>query len=355
MQNVIEKLKCLNYEEYYVKKRRMKPIGHEYFALPDSNKSIQFQNFLELVTWLFSLINGSVNFLQVDEYDDPNTIIEKMLLALKNLDYKENVPASKLKLAYGETTVSVLDFLTDLALDKSGFRFHEIEYPKDEEFDDELKILDETGDYKEDISTNFINEDINCSKSRQEQENHMIVAKINPIEWRTEMERVAPSLRGEKIFETGVQWKHRIQRINQLFQFVHDDDSNEFETRLVLTLEKISSILETIEAKESVLNQIFSNHSYIYETENAALTSAQELHMKLATNVSNLTKKLEHVSREMNDVKTDMDAKANEMTDTAPIIQIKAGLQKLKADNKALDLRIGISNHSLLKYKRLVN
>ena len=38
-----------------------------------------------------------------------------------------------------------------------------------------------------------------------------------------------------------------------------------------------------------------------------------------------------------------MDAKANQMTDTSPLIQLKSGLQVLKSDVKSLDLRIGVA------------
>lgn len=39
------------------------------------------------------------------------------------------------------------------------------------------------------------------------------------------------------------------------------------------------------------------------------------------------------------------------MTDTAPLVEIRAALQRLKSENKELDIRIGVLDYSLTQVR----
>lgn len=56
----------------------------------------------------------------MDKYDDPNTAVNKLMLALTSMGFELNFPASRLKQAHGEAVCSVLNFLTEKALAASG-------------------------------------------------------------------------------------------------------------------------------------------------------------------------------------------------------------------------------------------
>eukprot|EP00957_Ditylum_brightwellii_P137932 10515814-Ditylum_brightwellii.AAC.1 len=123
MENSLEKLKCLGYETYFVRKLQKKPISREEFSIPASNPSLQFAHFIEICSWLASVIKEKDDVLQIDHYDDPNTIVSKLLMFLSNIGFGAEFPASRLKQAHGEAAAIVLDFLTGKALDARCFVF----------------------------------------------------------------------------------------------------------------------------------------------------------------------------------------------------------------------------------------
>ena len=49
--------------------------------------------------------------------------MQKIIIAMKNLNIEVNFPASHLKQPFGEAVVSVIDLLSDKALSKVGFIF----------------------------------------------------------------------------------------------------------------------------------------------------------------------------------------------------------------------------------------
>jgi intraflagellar transport protein 57 len=99
------------------------PFTRTAFALPAKNPSVQFQNFLSLVEWLAEEATGDRGTFTVDKFDDPNTSVNKMMLALRNLGFSLDFPVSKLKTGHGEATCNVLDFLCDKVLSSRGFVF----------------------------------------------------------------------------------------------------------------------------------------------------------------------------------------------------------------------------------------
>eukprot|EP00594_Rhizosolenia_setigera_P020584 CAMPEP_0178980990 /NCGR_PEP_ID=MMETSP0789-20121207/26808_1 /TAXON_ID=3005 /ORGANISM="Rhizosolenia setigera, Strain CCMP 1694" /LENGTH=504 /DNA_ID=CAMNT_0020671475 /DNA_START=161 /DNA_END=1671 /DNA_ORIENTATION=+ len=147
LDEVHEKLKRLNYEEHFVVKQHQSFFMKDLFyrgstLLSDSsnnNSSLQFQYVIDLIRWLFSLILNSSNEthtttttvqFNIDNYDDPNTITHKIFTTLRDVGFADpnnkklnnkmhhKVTAAKLKIPYGEHIATVLDFLTDMALQK---------------------------------------------------------------------------------------------------------------------------------------------------------------------------------------------------------------------------------------------
>jgi Intra-flagellar transport protein 57 len=124
-ENSLEKLKVLNYEMGYCGhgKGGRKPFSRIHFVYPGSNAGTQFQEFIDICSWLCSEIDRRPDFFHVEDEDDPNTMCNKLLLALRKLDFKSSFPSQKLRAGHGEIVCSVLDFLTDKALDSKGFKW----------------------------------------------------------------------------------------------------------------------------------------------------------------------------------------------------------------------------------------
>jgi estrogen-related receptor beta like 1 len=119
----LEKLKLLNYEKDYCKRYNRKPFSQVHFAIPGINASHQLDDFTTICSWLCTEITGKADTFKPDAKDDPNTVINKLLLALRQLEFRSSFPPQKLKVPHGEPVCTVLDFLTDKAIATRGFQW----------------------------------------------------------------------------------------------------------------------------------------------------------------------------------------------------------------------------------------
>ena len=127
-ENSLEKLKILNYENEYCLERGRKTFNRISFIFQGKNTSNQFDDFMDLCSWLCYKCSGDLELFKRDPYDDPNTVANKLMLALRSLDCRLSFPAQKLRVPYGEPVCSVLDFLTDKALAVNSFRWGQPRY-----------------------------------------------------------------------------------------------------------------------------------------------------------------------------------------------------------------------------------
>ena len=119
----LEKLKILNYEVGFCDAKGKKPFNRVHFVFPIANISQQFDDFISLCEWLFEEITKDVGFFKRDQYDDPNTVANKLMLALRQVDFRLSFPAQKLRQANGENICSVIEFLCDKALESRKFKW----------------------------------------------------------------------------------------------------------------------------------------------------------------------------------------------------------------------------------------
>jgi estrogen-related receptor beta like 1 len=131
-ENALEKLKILNYEVEFCYNRGRKVFNRIHFIFPGQNPSTQFDEFMELCSWLCSIISPGSDVFKRDPYDDPTTVSNKLMLALRQLDCKLQIQPQTLKKAHGETACGVLDFLTDKALSTIKFSWSQPTYQKDD-------------------------------------------------------------------------------------------------------------------------------------------------------------------------------------------------------------------------------
>ena len=158
---------------------------------------------------------------QIDKFDDPNTSVNKMMLALRNLGFSLDFPVAKLKLGHGEATCNVLDFLTNKALAARGFTWaapiHEEpaeveEADVDEEA--EVEIADEAEAVAEDegVFGGGVAEASDESFGAGNADAHAMIANtIDPLVWKTELERVGPRLK-QAGGVLGKEWRAHIEQ-----------------------------------------------------------------------------------------------------------------------------------------------
>ncbi|XP_053529790.1 LOW QUALITY PROTEIN: uncharacterized protein LOC108280285 [Ictalurus punctatus] len=143
MEDLLDKLKLLDYEEQVLEKHNMKPLSRHYFVASSytvSNPGEQFYMFSVIAAWLRTLCGRS--FETPQEYDDPNVIVSNILTDLRAQGGLVDFPPFKLKSGSGEHVCYVLDRLAEEALRCGQFVWKRPLYPS-EELEEESVIEDD--------------------------------------------------------------------------------------------------------------------------------------------------------------------------------------------------------------------
>lgn len=95
MEEILEKLKLLEYEALFLKIKGHKPLSRSYFAIKSTNPGEQFIYFSSLSIWLLSLCG--VQMSGDRKYEDPLTTANSIITELKNLGVSIDVAPNKLR------------------------------------------------------------------------------------------------------------------------------------------------------------------------------------------------------------------------------------------------------------------
>ncbi|KAL1463682.1 hypothetical protein WDU94_015415 [Cyamophila willieti] len=209
MEEFLDKLKCLNYDDQFSKNLKIRPLNRHYFAL-QTNPGEQFFMFTSLAAWLFSRAGLSMESPQ--ESDDPNSLIATILDLTRQLNIPVDFPPNKLKPGFGQQVIYILDAVAEQALKQSKFHFKRPVPPKEVnteevivEDDSELllerieeEMVAEISSEDEDALMNI--EDLHrmnnlTFQNSSSKPDHILESNVDEEEWRLEVERVLPSLR----------------------------------------------------------------------------------------------------------------------------------------------------------------
>jgi estrogen-related receptor beta like 1 len=225
MEQVLDMLKLLDYENKFCKQKGFKPFNKVYFSQPHSNPSEQFINFISLVSWLLSVNNHQVTGW--NKYDDPMTASQNVILELKKLGIQLDMPPNKLKSGNGDGVCSVLHALCEISV-KNKVRFKQPTINDDgagfgdedgddmgDEFEGNADIADEERDIVQ-SDDDIIDDDLDFAgvgagqQAVNEDEllqQQIIHASIGREEWMLEVERVAHKLKINKVVSDGKEWR----------------------------------------------------------------------------------------------------------------------------------------------------
>ncbi|XP_025914142.1 intraflagellar transport protein 57 homolog isoform X3 [Apteryx mantelli] len=287
MEDVLEKLKLLSYEEEALRRHNMRPLSRHYFALP-TNPGEQFFMFCTLAAWLIT--KSGHPFEQPQEYDDPNAIISKILSELRSFGRPVDFPPSKLKAGYGEQACYVLDCLAEEALKYTGFSWKRPIYPTEELEEEEIteddaeltlnKLEEEVVEEESDNEENFI--DLNVLKAQtyksgmsdSTKQEEILESTTDAAEWNLEVERVLPQLK-VTVRTDNKDWRIHVDQMHQ-----HKDgiESALKETRGYLDKlhNEISRTLEKINSREKYINNQLEHLVQEYRSAQALLSEARE-------------------------------------------------------------------------------
>jgi len=356
----LEKLKILHYETGYCSKGR-KPFSRVHFVYPGSNAGVQFDEFVDICAWLSTIITRDEDArFKRDQYDDPNTVVNKLMLVLRGLGFNSSFPAQKLKTANGEQICGVIDFLADKALAARNFRWgvpvysdtHAAESDQAEMDDNEAvdgEIEDETAGAVDD-EVNFEEGGRGASDiaevSLDSSAHHMLHALVDPIEWKTELERVGPKLRANQPLAAN-EWRSHVDQTVTSKGHI-DRVMGETQGDLQSMNRQIAEELARMVTKEKYLNHQFSSLCIEFQEAKKTLEDLESKSGKTNDTVAKLTNELAELTEKLDDLKDNFESKDSGIHDTSPLVRIKAALQQIKLESCAFDLRIGVVSHNLL-------
>lgn len=199
----------------------------------------------------------------------------------------------------------------------------------------------------------------------------MIEPTVNAQVWRAEVDRVAPKLAAatpsglisgsSKGGVGGVQkgeWRAHLE------QSTH---SNAIVASLLPTskgsLERLSEdltqLLEVVRGREKSINTSFKHLMVEHKACAEKTTESQLAVQAVQATVNKFSTELAAISDVLENVKQNIEEKGNSVTDTSPLIKVKAALSSIRSECRSLDLQIGVVSHAVLQaritHKRILS
>ncbi|EDO43467.1 predicted protein [Nematostella vectensis] len=365
MEDLLEKLKLLEYDAEFCKPLGFRPLTRHYFAL-STNPGEQFFTFTSLAAWLLN--QRGKNFEQPQEYDDPNATISNILDELKKMGIQTDFPPAKLKTGSGEQVCYCIDKLCDEALKAKRFGWKRPVHPE-EEFEEETMEDDES-----EVTINKVEEELEVDDQaeieeddsyldltglkehnnfRDSSESHkpdsVMESNVDAAEWKLEVERVLPLLKVH-IRTDNKDWRTHYEQMQQHSEGIKSS-LNETRGHLDKLHQEISRTLEKIASREKYVNNQLEHLLLEYRGLQDSAAEIKERYKQGSGGVTELTRSLAQITEELESVKAQMDERGTNMTDAGPLVRIKQSLTRLKQEVQQMEVRIGVVEHSLLSAK----
>lgn len=355
--DLIEKLKLLNFENLLLKQMKMKPLNKYYFNRV-RNSGEQFYLFVSTCAWLIRETGKS--FEPPQEYDDPNVIISKIIKSLNDMDIATDFQSNKLISGAGPICVYVLDSLatkvlklsTVVQMQKPQIKFEENSTIDMIENDSEiiLEKLDEgaslDSESEDDMNQNSIY-DINMDRrrSRVQRDNYKMDNLVDNENFRLELERVLPQLK-IVVKSDNRDWRTHHEKMKN-FKNTIELVSEEVQVQLKKIQNDIVFAMEKVESREKHLNKELKGEIGEYKNLHIDLSKLTGEIRDNERQIAEMEENLTRVTNELENVKIAMEQRGNSMTDGSPLINIKKAVVRLKEEIAEIDVKIGVLQHSM--------
>lgn len=356
MEDIIDKLKILDYELHFCQGKSFKPLTRTFFSRPAANPNEQFFYFTSLVSWLMEICDHS--YKAPGQFDDPNTSANNILAELKRMDFTLKDIASKLRVGHGEAVLHVLNILCDKGMTVKDWSFKPPEYPLDN-YEDELETDDAaaTDDIADEVMSESDGEEewYDATKDRDDGANNgnvsngAIETSVNPDDWRMELERVSPYLKLNRRSDHK-DWRSHLDWILSLLKTI-ERMFPEVKGQLTKIGDDLAKALEKIQKREHSLGLQFDSWVDDYRIRQKDCQAITENHKASSDSVATLGSELAHIAETLDGVKADISAREERMTDTSPLVRIKDAVAKIKMEIKQMELRIGVLQHTVLHHR----
>lgn len=356
--DLVEKLKLLNFENLLLKQMKMKPLNKFYFNKV-RNSGEQFFLFVSTCAWLIRETGKS--FDPPQEFDDPNVIISKIIRSLNDMDIATDFQSNKLITGAGPICVYVLDSLATKVLKLSTVQVQKPSVKLEEntsldivENDSEiiLEKLDEVGGGLESESEDEMNQNsmydlktMERRRSRFQKETYKMDSMVDNENFRLEMERVLPQLK-IVVKSDNRDWRTHHEQMKN-FKTTIEQVSEEVQTQLRKMQNDIVFAMEKIESREKHLNKELKVYIEEYKNLHIELSRVNADVKENDRQISEMEENLTRVTNELENVKIAMEQRGNSMTDGSPLINIKKAVVRLKEEIAEIDVKIGVLQHTL--------
>lgn len=363
MEELLDKLKLLNYEKEFCRGWNFRAFSRHYFAVA-TNSGEQFFAFTNVVAWLLNQCGKS--FERPQEFDDPNATISEILNLSRSLGITVDFPPAKLKSGYGEQVIYLVNKLCDEALKSQMFSWKRPEYVEEEE--EEENIVEDDAELTIDKLNDELAEEI--EEEAEEEENYldlsgmkqhnfvnnfgtkpesMLESNVDANEWKLEIERVLPLLKVH-IRADNKDWRNHYEQMQQYSNGI-SQTLQETQSQLDKLHQEISKTLEKVASREKYINNQLEGKIQDFRGKQDNLAVLKEKYNQSSGGVTELTQQLSQITDELEQVKIQMDERGTNMTDAGPLVRIKQALSKLKQECVEMDLEIGVLEHALLQGK----
>ncbi|WIA38068.1 hypothetical protein OEZ86_001437 [Tetradesmus obliquus] len=375
MDALVYKLQLLNYERDFCRRKKpyRKGLNPTYFAAPQPGQAgnEQFFYFTNLAAWLLQLCGLSVPMPK--EFDDPNATLQGLVQALRSLGFAPpSYPPTKLAAGYGREVCALLDSLADVTLERRSFAASRPVYQQDRVDIDEADAADVDEDDAADIATTAGQQAEESDDEGQEAAlpwgrpadkspshaaaaaaaaettavKQVLVSTVDPMQWRMEVERVGPRLRINLAAEQR-DWR---QHLEVAHASTHALAASWPDAKAALTKlgAEVAASLEKVEGRERQLNGQFDGLMVQYQDTRQELLAAQEDYNRCTELISERNNELHRLASALQDAKQQLDIRGSNLSDTSPLVLLKAAMASLKAELRQMELRIGVVSHQVV-------
>ncbi|XP_011210010.2 intraflagellar transport protein 57 homolog [Bactrocera dorsalis] len=365
--DLLEKLKMLNYEKQLLNEYKMKPLSRFYFV-KSFNPGEQFFMFTLICWWLCRKLGKEMDRPQ--EFDDPNTVIAKIVQILDEMDVPVDFPPNKLIRGAGPICLNVLDILATQATKVAQIAYSRPHIAQEDEvatdyLEDNAEIIlekleDEQNAALSDDSDMEVNgggafKNLNwVNRTRRADRNHNIDLPddnaaterfTDQQQWRQEFERVLPQLK-VYVKADARDWRTHFSQIESLKASI-DECSEDTQSQLKKLHSEFTFSLEKIESREKHLNNELQSFIRQFKEISIELSNVQHAQTQVQTDTEALMTQLNAVIQENDIKKSEMERRGQSMSDGSSVVNIKKAINKLKEDTAHLHLEVALLVHGI--------
>eukprot|EP01028_Stygiella_incarcerata_P008184 TRINITY_DN3499_c0_g2_i3.p1 TRINITY_DN3499_c0_g2~~TRINITY_DN3499_c0_g2_i3.p1 ORF type:complete len:418 (+),score=129.75 TRINITY_DN3499_c0_g2_i3:123-1256(+) len=332
MDDIIDRLKILQYEDSFCKESGLGPFHRVFFIATPADPGEQFHTFAVLVSWLVGILGVS--------YDPPDSLSDTTLASqelgnlLSEMGFDIDFHANRLRQGYGPAVCVVLDAILRRIFATRGISLEPPIQPRDDEMMEEDVESDgeDAGDME---GMDYVSDDDGDDALAVEgdgmgrgdgkggdiaEKMQLVESRTDPTEWKLEVERVAPHLK----VRVGVDvkdWRMRIDHVQNYSKAIQDILPT-VRGDLGSLAASIESALEKIERREQTMNSTFFGLIGEFQSTKGKMETIEGSLQKNRQEIAYLTEELGNISEELEIVKTKMEKKGQEMTNTSPLVAI---------------------------------